>query len=275
MSKCMDEGRQFPSPCRDGMEGINLQGTFLWAFNIHPPLLRVGRNCCMYSCFILHRYLGRVWCMAWNSEEKKADGPWRPCTVLCVTCQLWPSSREPSALGFLTLHVRSTSPDRDPSKREQEKFPVFSSTPGKVDTRKEELDFSRNSRTFPSCGAFRGQLCVCNGANQREEKGEVCTSSWVCWISESVNESNPNFVIVVPRALKGTSSEKKKKSPCSEKIKKFLVHWISFTWLTSLLTFLPGVRVCSHMSTVRLDKGCWGKVPLTFRFSHSLHWSQQ
>lgn len=142
MSKCMDEGRQFPSPCRDGMEGINLQGTFLWAFNIHPPLLRVGRNCCMYSCFILHRYLGRVWCMAWNSEEKKADGPWRPCTVLCVTCQLWPSSWEPSALGFLTLHVRSTSPDRDPSKREQEKFPVFSSTPGKVDTRKEELDFA-------------------------------------------------------------------------------------------------------------------------------------
>lgn len=38
----MDEGRQFPSPCRDGTEGINLQGTFLWAFNIHPPLLRVG-----------------------------------------------------------------------------------------------------------------------------------------------------------------------------------------------------------------------------------------
>ena len=61
---------------------------------------------------------------------------------MCVTCQLWPSSRELSALRFLTLHVRSTSPDRDPSKREQEKFPVFSSTPGKVDTTKEELDFA-------------------------------------------------------------------------------------------------------------------------------------
>ena len=28
-------------------EGINLRGTFLWAFNIHPPLLYLGRNCCI------------------------------------------------------------------------------------------------------------------------------------------------------------------------------------------------------------------------------------
>ena len=56
-------------------EGINLWGTFLWAFNIHPPLLHLGRNCCICSRFILHRYLGRVWPTVWNSKEKKADGP--------------------------------------------------------------------------------------------------------------------------------------------------------------------------------------------------------
>lgn len=81
----------------------------------------------------------------------------------------------------------------------------------------------------------------------------------------------PILRLLFPEHLKELVQKKKKKSPYSEKIKKFLVHWISFTWLTSLLTFLPGVRVCSYMSTVRLDKGCWGKVPLTFRFSHPLH----
>ena len=79
------------------------------------------------------------------------------------------------------------------------------------------------------------------------------------------------MIVVLLRALKGTSSEKKKGVGPILKIKKALVHFVSSKWLTSLLTFLPGVKVGSYVSTMRLDKGCRGKVHLTFRFSHPLH----
>lgn len=100
-------------------------------------------------------------------------------TVLCVTCQLSPS-RELSPLGFLTpAHIRSTSPDRDSTEKEQEKLPVLSSIPGKVDTRKEELDFAIEMLEPSHLVGLSGSA-LCFMAEQREQKGNGHIITTVC-----------------------------------------------------------------------------------------------